>query len=35
MGLPGDVIRLLDPEELPASVREIPKDYDPTADAAC
>jgi hypothetical protein len=30
--LPGDVIRILDWEELPASVREIPQDYDPLAE---
>jgi phage FluMu gp28-like protein len=30
--LPGDVIRIVDWEELPASVREIPQGYDPMAD---
>ena len=32
MSLPGDTIRILDWEELPASVREIPKDHNPLAD---
>jgi phage FluMu gp28-like protein len=31
MKLPGDVIRVLDREELPASVRDIPDDHDPMA----
>jgi phage FluMu gp28-like protein len=32
MGIPGDVIRNLDWEELPASVREIPEGYDPLSE---
>lgn len=32
MALPGDVIRVLGWEELPASVREIPADHDPMAE---
>lgn len=32
MGVPGDVIRNLDWDELPASVREIPQNYDPLAE---
>jgi phage FluMu gp28-like protein len=32
MSQPGDVIRVLDFEELPASVREIPQDKDPLRD---
>jgi len=30
--LPGDVARVLDWEELPASVRELPRDYDPLSE---
>ena len=32
MSTPGDVIRILDPAELPASVREIPEGIDPLAE---
>ena len=32
MSLPGDVIRVLDAEELPASVRELPDGHDPMAE---
>ncbi|MCP3942047.1 MAG: hypothetical protein GY710_11265 [Desulfobacteraceae bacterium] len=32
MSLPGDTIRVLDWEELPPSVREIPKDHNPLKD---
>jgi len=32
MSVPGDVIRILDREELPASVREIPENHNPLAD---